>query len=149
MSTVVQPRTVKRRRLQPQPSRPAAPPPNPRRTDRRIAAALAVVLLLVYFASADLLPTTDAIGNMHLALSVLDEGNFSFTPVEKPFIFRWLLKADSGDEPVVVKQLDRYHQRSSPAQGAVRAWAATSLRGPVLCRSVETRRSEHRPAAVM
>jgi hypothetical protein len=63
-----------------------------------------MVLLLAVYEAGDLLPTSDSIGNMHVALSLLDEGNVSFTPLEKPFMFRWRLDAADGPQTVVVKQ---------------------------------------------
>jgi hypothetical protein len=48
-----------------------------------------VVLLGAYLSNRDFLPGNDAKANMHLPLSLLHEGNLSFTPREAPFMFLW------------------------------------------------------------
>lgn len=65
-----------------------------------------MALVIVYQSNGDLLPTTDAIGNMQVALSALDDGNVTFTPDEAPFMFRWRLETPDGSQAVVVERLD-------------------------------------------
>lgn len=57
----------------------------------QVAWALAVFLFLfvAYNLNGDFLPGNDAKPNVYLALSVLDDGDLSFTPSEMPFMFAW------------------------------------------------------------
>ena len=48
------------------------------------AAGIVVVLFAIYHLNGDFLPGNDAKPNVYLALSILDEGNLTFTPSEMP-----------------------------------------------------------------
>ncbi len=81
--------------------------PQPKVTNRiGIATALVVGLTVAYHLNGDVLPTTDAIGSMQVAVSVLNEGNWTFTAVESPFMFRWRLTTGQGEQTVAVKSWD-------------------------------------------
>ncbi len=71
-----------------------------------IAAALFLSLLAVYQLNGDLLVTHDATSNVYLPLSVLSEGNVSFTPREVPFMFIWELHAGGKNEATEVRRFD-------------------------------------------
>lgn len=53
-------------------------------------------LLVAYLHNGDVLPGNDAKPNAYLPLSLLHEGNLTFTPEEFPFMFTWTLKGPAG-----------------------------------------------------
>jgi len=69
---------------------------------RRWAIALAVFLALlgVYHLNCDFFQmSNDAMPNLHLPVTLLKEGNLSFTPDEMPFMFVWTLETPGGPLP--------------------------------------------------
>jgi hypothetical protein len=62
------------------------------RSNLVIAAGLLAGFLLLYLANGDFLPASDPIPSVYLPLSVLDDGNLTFTPEEAPFMFVWNLE---------------------------------------------------------
>lgn len=69
------------------------------------ACALLAGLMLLYHLNGSFLVGNDAVPNVYLPLSVLSEGNLSFTPEEAPFMFTWAL--ESGGKQAIVK-FDRW-----------------------------------------
>ena len=64
--------------------------------DGLVACGLILGFLGLYHANGDFLPGNDAVGSIYLAVSVLTEGNLSFTPDEMPRMFTWTLATDDG-----------------------------------------------------
>jgi len=81
--------------------------PGAARADRRRTAivcwGLLLCLLAVYHVNGDFLIGNDSKPNMYLAVSVLNEGNLSFTPREMPFMFRWKLDTPGGKVDTTVR----------------------------------------------
>ena len=69
------------------------------------ALMLFVGLLAVYLAIGPLMILADSVSNSYLPLSVLDEGNLSFTPDEVPFLFEWEMQAANGSSRFVISQI--------------------------------------------
>jgi hypothetical protein len=64
-------------------------------------------LLALYHLNGDVLPGNDAKPNVYLPVSLLSEGNLSFTPREMPFMFHWALRSAGGQTPVRVRTWDQ------------------------------------------
>jgi len=83
-------------------SSPASPPsdvPPPARSAPPrwlLAVGVFLVLLVAYLINGDILPGNDSKSNTFLPVSVLNEGNLSFTPAEMPFMFRWKIQSRPG-----------------------------------------------------
>jgi len=58
-----------------------------------------LVLLVAYLINGDILPGNDSKPSTFLPVSVLNEGNLSFTPAEMPFMFRWAIRTPQGYRP--------------------------------------------------
>ena len=71
-------------------------PDEPQRGNLATAAVLFVAVVAVYFANGDFVLCGDATANLHIPLSLLAEGNLSFTPQEYPFLFNWQLETPQG-----------------------------------------------------
>ena len=105
----------------PKPARPprTAPPTDPlvgpvlRAFDAWVAVLLSLLLVVIYLANGDYMRVGDSVGNAYLPVSLLNDGNLSFTPSELPFLFRWEVPAQSGspDEPPA--------SRAKPRRGRV------------------------------
>ena len=78
-----------------------------RRRIRLIAIAILPALLLVYHLNGEFLVGNDAKPNVYLAVSVLNEGNPSFTPDEMPFMFLWKLQVKDRTATCLVPGWDR------------------------------------------
>ena len=63
--------------------------PRPGRSNALAAWAVFAVTLGVYSANGDFLPGNDSKPNVYLPISILREGNPTFTPDEMPFMFVW------------------------------------------------------------
>lgn len=68
---------------------------------------LAALLLAVYFANGDCLASGDTLPSTCLPVSLLREGNVSFTPDEAPFMFRWHLGQGPDARRVTVRRWDQ------------------------------------------
>ena len=64
--------------------------------DLGIACGLFVGFLVLYHLNGDFLVGRDAEPNIYLPVSVLQEGNFVFTPEEMPLMFTWVLETGDG-----------------------------------------------------
>ena len=64
-----------------------------------LAAGVFLVLLVAYLINGDILPGNDSKSNTFLPVSVLNEGNLSFTPAEMPFMFEWGSRTPQGVRP--------------------------------------------------
>lgn len=87
-----------------QPHPPETPKPRsgrPAARDLLAALALGAGALLLYAANGDFLPASDPVPSVYLPISLLEEGNLTFTPEEMPCMFLWTLQTDQG--PLVVK----------------------------------------------
>ncbi len=60
----------------------------------------------VYHLNGDFLPGNDATPNVYLPVSILNEGNPTFTPREVPFMFDWKLETERGEVLVPVRRWD-------------------------------------------
>lgn len=76
-----------------------APRPSTRR-DLAIAAAIVLALVAAYSANGEVLPGTDAVPNVYLAVNILEEGRLTFTPAGNPWMFAWSIPTPQGPEPV-------------------------------------------------
>ncbi len=65
------------------------------------------ILFLAYQANLDFLPASDAAGSTYLPVSLLADGDLTFTPEEDPFLFDWYLDTEHGPRPVEVHDLDQ------------------------------------------
>ncbi len=74
---------------------------------RRVPWIIFVLVLIVYQANGDLDLTPDATPNVCGAISLLKEGNLSFTAVEAPFMFGWELETATGVRPLNVVRWDQ------------------------------------------
>ncbi len=74
---------------------------------RAHAAALGVLLLTVYLSDGGFVATSDALPNAYLGISLLREGNLSFTPEEMPFMFRWSVREGERWKPVGIRRWDQ------------------------------------------
>ena len=81
---------------------PSDAPPSARSAPPRWLPAVGVfsVLLVAYLINGDILPGNDSKSNTFLPVSLLNEGNLSFTPTEMPFMFRWAIRTRQGVRPV-------------------------------------------------
>lgn len=81
------------------------------------AAGVFLVLLGAYLANGDFLPGNDAKANVYLPVSLLREGNLSFTPREAPFMFIWQarLPPASGGAPEDEAFLQRWRRFAETA----------------------------------
>ena len=61
-----------------------------------ISCFLFIFLTFIYNINLDFLPVNDAMSGTYLSMSLINEGNLSFTPEEFPFMFMWGLKTDKG-----------------------------------------------------
>jgi hypothetical protein len=67
------------------------------------SAAIFVVTLAVYLANGGVLIGNDAKSNAFIPVSLLEQGNLSFTPQEAPFMFSWVVRDRNGQlHPVQV-----------------------------------------------
>ncbi|MBH24711.1 MAG: hypothetical protein CMH57_09725 [Myxococcales bacterium] len=73
----------------------------------RLAAALttALVLLCAYVANGDFLPSSDAVGNTYLPISVLRDGDMLFHPDDEPAMFKWRLREGDQVRPIELRSL--------------------------------------------
>ncbi len=62
------------------------------RSDGAIALLLALALTFIYSANGELLAVGDAIPNVYLVASLLDQGQVAFTPSRNPWLFAWKLR---------------------------------------------------------
>jgi hypothetical protein len=60
------------------------------------------VTCILYHVNGDFLPGGDAKPNVYLPVSLLNEGNLSFSPAEMPFLFTWELVSGEGKRPIQV-----------------------------------------------
>jgi hypothetical protein len=84
------------------PAAPSSETQAPARTTPRgwlLATGVFLVLLVAYLINGDILPGNDSKSNTFLPVSVLNEGNLSFTPEEMPFMFRWAMRTPRGVVP--------------------------------------------------
>ena len=82
---------------------PSAAPPTPARGWTRQllwCGAIFALLLIAYWCNGSVLVGNDAKPNVYLPLSLLREGNLSFTPQEVPFMFSWRAKTQAGVQPI-------------------------------------------------
>lgn len=70
------------------------------------SASLGALLLAVYASNGDFLSTSDALPNLYLPVSLLREGNVTFTPDEMSFMFRWSLRSGQDVKRVRYRDLD-------------------------------------------
>ena len=83
-------------------------PPAPRRLTLLSASTLLFALLAgIYVANGDFLPTADAKASAYLPISLLREGDLSFTPREMPFMFTWRMAEAGGWRRIEIKRWDR------------------------------------------
>lgn len=83
-----------------------------------ITIGLFAALLLLYLLSGPSVIIADSVSNSYLPLSVLAEGNLSFTPDEVPFLFEWEMQgADGRRSSLLVSQI-------TPTVAALRAEGA-------------------------
>ena len=82
---------------------------SPVSAEGRIAFAVFVAALFLYLSNASSLlpPDSDSAPNAYLSVSVLDDGDVSFSPFEIPFFFVWGMKDAGGDGGVHVTGWDR------------------------------------------
>ncbi len=73
-----------------------------------LAAVVFAALLGVYLSNGDFLPGDDATPNVYLPVSILSEGNLTFSPAEMPFMFHWALETQRGRQPI--PQIRRWSQ---------------------------------------
>ena len=73
------------------------------RRNSTVASILFLVLLSVYHVNGDFLVGYDQVGNVYLPLSLLREGNPSFTPTELPSAFDWELVTAEGRRTITVR----------------------------------------------
>jgi len=71
------------------------------------ACILFIGFLGLYHLNGGYLPGRDATGNVYLPVSVLRQGNLSFTPDEMPFMFSWELESDAGRQVVSFHSWDQ------------------------------------------
>jgi len=74
--------------------------------DRLVALLLVLVLLAIYHANGDFMVNNDALPNLYLPVSLLHEGNLSFTPDEVPFLFDWEIDTPAGPKSIAI---NRWH----------------------------------------
>jgi hypothetical protein len=72
------------------------------------AAVLFVLLVAFYHTNLSTLPVNDATANVALPISLLNEGNLTFTPDEFPGMFEWRLSTDGGPEYAEVRSWGMY-----------------------------------------
>jgi len=71
--------------------------PTPTARTNVVAGSLVfAALLAVYHLNGDFLPGNDATPNVYLPVSLLNEGNLTFSPPEAPFMFHWALQTPRG-----------------------------------------------------
>lgn len=59
-------------------------------------------LLVLYLLNGGLIILADSVSNSYLPLTVLDEGNLSYTPDEFPFMFGWEIAGPNGPVPLAI-----------------------------------------------
>jgi hypothetical protein len=106
---------------------PATPTPKAGRANAGWAVGILVLLFTVYHLNGDLLPGNDAKPNVYLALSLLDEGNLTFTPSEMPFMFVWDLDRGERSIPIYPRGWDERFDGRTLAE--LRAEGRARLRG--------------------
>jgi len=76
---------------------------HPKRSFAQASAAFGLLtgFLVLYSLNGSFQVGDDAVPNVHLPLSVLNQGDLSFSPDESPFMFTWSLRTAQG--PVFVK----------------------------------------------
>ncbi len=76
---------------------------------RRRTGAFGVFLLLfvVYQANLDFLPVSDALGTTGLAISILRDGDLTFTPEQDPALFEWSLETNGQSRRVTVHHMNQ------------------------------------------
>jgi len=74
-------------------------------------------LLLIYHLNGDFQYVRDAEGSVFLPVSLLNEGNLSFTPSEMPFMFTWQLQTATGTSR---RTIPRWQERD----GTTPLWSA-------------------------
>jgi len=88
-----------------------APKSEPRRrlwSEALTAVVVGIVALAFYLANGDFLPINDAKSAVYLPWSVMQEGNWSFSPEEAPFMFHWQIDTRGG--PVLRQFADWDHE---------------------------------------
>ncbi|MBL9125346.1 MAG: tetratricopeptide repeat protein, partial [Planctomycetaceae bacterium] len=70
-----------------------------------VAALLFVCLLIIYLLNGGLIILADSVSNSYLPVSLLEEGNLSYTPDEFPFMFGWEVKGPGGAQPLAITHL--------------------------------------------
>jgi len=105
---------------------PATPPPKTGRANAAWAVGILVLLFAIYNVNGDFLPGNDAKPNVYLALSILDEGNLTFTPSEMPFMFVWDL--DRGDRSIPIYPRDWNQRFDGRTLAELRAEGRVSVR---------------------
>jgi hypothetical protein len=104
------------------------------------ACLLFALLLGAYLGNGDILPGNDSKSNTFVPVSLLTEGNLSFTPAEAPFMFAWVLQTDdklvqvdfnSGDWDKVVEgdTLRSHYQAGKLRPAEPGYYIAPSIRG--------------------
>ena len=68
----------------------------------RVALLLFVLLVAIYHVDGSLTHVNDMVPNLSLPISLLNEGNLTFTPEEFPKMFLWELRESGAKWPVVV-----------------------------------------------
>ncbi|HOE66598.1 MAG TPA: hypothetical protein PLO62_08720 [Candidatus Hydrogenedentes bacterium] len=75
--------------------------------------ALFLLLLAVYLINGDLLVVNDATPNLYLPVSLVREGNVTFTPDEYPFMFIWNVDTPAGQQQRLFPPWDMTFQGAS------------------------------------
>ncbi|MFO0949432.1 MAG: hypothetical protein U1D30_26550, partial [Planctomycetota bacterium] len=65
-----------------------------------------VALWMAYLSNGGLTPAPDSAPNMQLALSLLHDGDMTFTPEEAPLLFHWQIRVDSQTRDVDLATFD-------------------------------------------
>jgi len=83
-------------------------PPVERRksSDFEFAACIFLLLMVVYHANIFLSFAADATSNVYLSLSMLNDGDMTFTPSETPLLFEWSVTKDGKRIPVHLSAID-------------------------------------------
>ncbi len=79
-------------------------------------AGLGLLLAAAYGSNGDFLTTSDSLPNMYLPVSLIREGDLTFTPDEMPFMFPWVLQTGNERRRVRVRQWTQEIDGSSAAE---------------------------------
>jgi hypothetical protein len=94
----------------------ARPQGGPSKRNWAVGAAVFLVLLGVYHLNGDFQMSNDAKPNMYLPITLLREGNLSFTPDEMPFMFVWWLETPQGAVAASFRRWDEELQGRTAAE---------------------------------